>query len=64
MNKEAAPKIVKIMASKSGDLVIGLGIFLSHNKNVTSLDKNGFSFGEVYLVQPIITNIGFRHNNK
>lgn len=64
MNKEASPKIVKIMASKSGDLVIGFGIFLSHNKNVTSLDKNGFSFGEVYLVQPIITNIGFRHNDK
>lgn len=63
MKKEASPKIVKIMASKS-DLVIGLGIFLSHNKNVTSLDKNGFSFGEVYLVQPIITNIGFRHNDK
>lgn len=61
MNKEASPKIVKIMASKSGDLVTGLGIFLSHNKNVTSL---GFSFGEVYLVQPIITNIGFRHNDK
>lgn len=52
------------MASKSGDLVIGLGIFLSHNKNVTSLDKNGFPFGEVYLVQQIITNIGFRHNDK